>query len=77
MSAAEAPPIARPLGAARTPRLDLRPIGPGNEALLAPVFAKLEVWRFPYGRGCTRRQRRGSSPGRRATGPSSASGRGS
>lgn len=51
MSAGDAPPVARPLGAARTARLDLRPIGTGDETLLAPVFAKVEVWRFPYGRG--------------------------
>ncbi len=49
------PPIAGPLPDVTTDRLDLRRFRPGDEAVLAPVFAKPEVWRFPYGRGFTRR----------------------
>jgi RimJ/RimL family protein N-acetyltransferase len=47
------PPTAGPLPDVTTDRLDLRRFRPGDEAVLAPVFAKPEVWRFPYGRGCT------------------------
>ena len=42
------------LGQASTTRLLLRPVEADAVDLLAPVFAKPEVWRFPYGRGFTR-----------------------
>ncbi len=41
------------LGAMATRRLELRPIDEGSAELLAPVFAKAEVWRYPYGRAFT------------------------
>ena len=47
------PPIAGPLPDVNSDRLDLRRFRPGDEAVLAPVFAKPEVWRFPYERGLT------------------------
>ena len=37
-----------------TERLDLRPVDAGAVDLLEPVFAKVEVWRYPYGRAFTR-----------------------
>ena len=43
--------MAAPLGDVVTERLDLRRFRLGDEAVLGPVFAKPEVWRFPYGRG--------------------------
>lgn len=49
-----APPIARPLGDVVTERLDLRRFRPEDLDELAGVFAKPEVWQFPYGRGFTR-----------------------
>jgi hypothetical protein len=45
------PPLAGPLPDLTTDRLDLQRFRPGDEAVLAPVSAKPEVWRFPYGRG--------------------------
>jgi RimJ/RimL family protein N-acetyltransferase len=48
------PPVARPLGDVATERLRLRRMEPGDVDHLAPVFAKEDVWRFPYGRGLTR-----------------------
>jgi RimJ/RimL family protein N-acetyltransferase len=36
-----------------TERLTLRRFRPSDTDALAPVFAKPEVWRFPYGRGFT------------------------
>lgn len=42
------------LGQVRTARLDLTPIDSSSADLLAPVFAKEEVWRFPFGRGLSR-----------------------
>jgi hypothetical protein len=45
------PPLAGPLPHTTTDRLDLQRFRPDDEAVLAPVFAKPEVWRFPYGRG--------------------------
>ncbi len=49
-----APPVTGRLGAATSVRLELTPIDVNSAELLAPVFAKEEVWRFPYGRGLTR-----------------------
>ena len=48
------PPIASPLGVARTERLELRRMQPSDLDALADVFAVREVWQFPYGRGFTR-----------------------
>ena len=48
------PEIASPLGNVETERLVLRRFEPSDIDLLEPVFAKPEVWRFPYGRGFTR-----------------------
>jgi RimJ/RimL family protein N-acetyltransferase len=49
-----APPIKQPLGAVTTERMHLRPFTRNDRDQLAVVFAKPEVWRFPYGRGFTR-----------------------
>jgi RimJ/RimL family protein N-acetyltransferase len=43
-------------GAVRTDRLDLRPFQESDVDGLAAVFAKPEVWHFPYGRGLDRRE---------------------
>lgn len=48
------PPIAGPMGDVLTERLELRRFQDGDVDRLAPVFAKVEVWRFPYGRPFTR-----------------------
>lgn len=48
------PPIAAPLGEVTTPRLSLRRFGRGDLDELAVVFARPEVWEFPYGRALTR-----------------------
>jgi RimJ/RimL family protein N-acetyltransferase len=48
------PPIAAPLGDVTTERLTLRRAQDGDLAGLAPVFAKVEVWRYPFGRGFSR-----------------------
>lgn len=48
------PPIAAPLGDVVTERLELRRFRPEDLDGLAAVFAKPEVWRFPYGRALTR-----------------------
>lgn len=50
------PPLAGPLPDTTTDRLDLQRFRPGDEAVLARVFAKPEVWRFPYGRGFSREE---------------------
>jgi RimJ/RimL family protein N-acetyltransferase len=46
-----APMIAAPLGEVATRRLDLKRFTPDDMDALAPVFAKVDVWRYPYGRG--------------------------
>ena len=52
-----APPIIAPLGDRVTPRLRLRRLrGLRRLDALSVVFAKPEVWRFPYGRGFTREE---------------------
>ncbi|MGH9090213.1 MAG: GNAT family N-acetyltransferase [Acidimicrobiales bacterium] len=51
MSAPRHPPIARPLGSVTTERLHLRPVAAGDAPALRPVFAKPEVWQYPFGRG--------------------------
>lgn len=53
MSSADCPhpPIAAPLGDVVTERLELRRLRPGDLDGLARVFAKREVWEFPFGRG--------------------------
>ena len=48
------PPIARPLSDRTSERLDLRRFVEADLDEIAPVFAKPEVWRFPYGRGFDR-----------------------
>lgn len=52
------PPIRQPLGAVSTERMYLRPFTDSDVDALAAVFAKPEVWRFPYGRGFTRDETR-------------------
>ncbi len=47
------PPIAAPLGPVQTERLDLRRFEAADLGGLAAVFAKPEVWEFPYGRAFT------------------------
>ena len=49
-----APIIAGRIEGAVTPRLELRPIDEGVTEALAAVFAKPEVWMFPFGRGLSR-----------------------
>jgi RimJ/RimL family protein N-acetyltransferase len=48
-----APRIRQPLGTVTTERLHLRPFTEDDLAGLAEVFAKREVWQFPYGRAFT------------------------
>lgn len=48
------PPVRAPLGSVTTERLELRAFERGDLDELASVFAKPEVWRFPYGRGLRR-----------------------
>jgi RimJ/RimL family protein N-acetyltransferase len=48
-----APPVSGRLGAVTSARLELTPIDVNSAERLAPIFAKEEVWRFPYGRGLT------------------------
>jgi RimJ/RimL family protein N-acetyltransferase len=48
------PPIAAPLGDVETERLLLRRFRDSDRDALAAVFAKPEVWMYPYGRGFTR-----------------------
>ena len=38
----------------KSARLELTPIDSSSVDRLTPVFAKEEVWRFPFGRGLTR-----------------------
>jgi RimJ/RimL family protein N-acetyltransferase len=52
------PAIAAPLGDVTTERLALRRVQDGDVAGLAPVFAKVEVWRYPFGRGFSRDETR-------------------
>ncbi|HET9061056.1 MAG TPA: GNAT family N-acetyltransferase [Acidimicrobiales bacterium] len=47
----QAPPVSGRLGEVETHRLRLSPVTPASVDDLEPVFAKPEVWRFPYGRG--------------------------
>jgi RimJ/RimL family protein N-acetyltransferase len=51
---AASPPVAGRLTRVSTGRLDLRPVDAGCVDLLEPVFAKVEVWRYPHGRAFTR-----------------------
>lgn len=48
------PPVFGRLGEVQTGRLLLQPMAVDAGDLLAPVFAKPEVWRFPFGRGFER-----------------------
>lgn len=50
------PPIARPLGDVTTQRLSLRAIAADDVDVLHRVFAKREVWQFPYGRAFSRQE---------------------
>lgn len=45
------PKLAAPLGNVDTSRLRLERFDSKHKSLLRPVFAKQEVWHFPYGRG--------------------------
>jgi RimJ/RimL family protein N-acetyltransferase len=49
-----APPVAAPLPDVVTDRLDLRRFDLADLDELAELFAHVEVWRYPYGRGFTR-----------------------
>ncbi len=46
------------MGSVTTERMHLRPFADGDLDGLAEVFAKPEVWRFPYGRGFSREETR-------------------
>lgn len=48
------PPVAAPLPDVETERLALRRFRSDDLDGLAPIFAKPEVWMYPYGRGFTR-----------------------
>jgi RimJ/RimL family protein N-acetyltransferase len=48
------PPLDQPLGDVTTERLDLRRFRDEDLDELAAVFATVEVWRYPFGRGLTR-----------------------
>ena len=50
------PNLGGPLGDVTTARVSLHRFVAGDLDGLAAVFAKPEVWRFPYGRGFTRRE---------------------
>ena len=52
--ASSSPRVAGRLGAVKSARLDLTPMDSSSVDRLAPVFAKDEVWQFPFGRGLTR-----------------------
>ena len=54
MEARASPDILAPLPDVETERLILRRFQEDDADLLAPIFAKPEVWMFPYGRGLTR-----------------------
>lgn len=54
MSAFRPPTIAAPLGDVSTDRLELRRFSDDDLDELAVVFAKPEIWQFPYGRGFTK-----------------------
>jgi len=56
MSSFGSPEVAAPLGDVRTERMDLRRFEPTDLDELAEVFARPEVWEFPYGRAFTRRE---------------------
>lgn len=49
-----APPVAAPLPDVATGRLDLRRFHAEDLDELAELFAQVEVWRYPHGRGFTR-----------------------
>jgi RimJ/RimL family protein N-acetyltransferase len=51
-----APAVTGTLGVVHTDRLMLRPFEPDDLDAIAAVFAKEEVWRFPYGRGYTQEE---------------------
>ncbi len=51
-----APPIKAPLGAVTTERMHLRAFESTDLDGLAQVFAKQEVWQFPYGRSFSRNE---------------------
>lgn len=50
------PRTAGRLGPTRSARLDLTPVSLDHRDSLAVVFAKEEVWRFPFGRGLSREE---------------------
>lgn len=49
-----APPTMGRLDAVRTARPDLTPIASSSVDSLADVFAKQELWKYPFGRGFSR-----------------------
>lgn len=53
------PPIVRPLGDVTTDRLELRRFRHDDLDELAEVFADVDVWRYPLGRGLTRAETAG------------------
>lgn len=52
------PAIRAPLREVKTERLELRRFRPDDLDALAAIFAKREVWEYPYGRGLDRRETR-------------------
>ena len=56
MESGLAPATRQPLGSVATDRLWLRPFERSDLDALADVFAKPEVWQFPYGRGFGREE---------------------
>lgn len=56
MAACLGPAVQAPLGSVATERLLLRPFAADDLDGLAAVFAKPEVWQFPYGRAFTREE---------------------
>jgi RimJ/RimL family protein N-acetyltransferase len=51
MAQSDGPRIASPLGDVTTERLTLKRVVSGDATTLAPVFARPQVWEFPYGGG--------------------------
>ena len=54
--ALSSPRTAGRLGPTRSARLDLTPVNSSHRDSLSAVFAKEEVWQFPFGRGLTREE---------------------
>jgi RimJ/RimL family protein N-acetyltransferase len=54
----DCPPLSGPLPDVETERLVLRRFRKDDEPALAQLFAKPEIWQFPYGRGLDRAETR-------------------